>query len=83
MGYPGPLARPDTQLGRQLIEPTTVPNIPALVPRQGLRNSSGSLAIFAAIRRTSSRRDFTSLNFPLPRDSSLAKDSGHLERLIS
>jgi hypothetical protein len=38
----------------QLIEPTAVPNIPALTPRQGLFNSSGSLAIFAAIRRASS-----------------------------
>ena len=37
--------------GRQPIEPTGVPNIPALTSRQGLRNSSGSLAIFAAIRR--------------------------------
>ena len=51
MGYPGPLARPDSQLGRQPIEPIAVPNIPALVPRQGFRKSPGSLAILAAIRR--------------------------------
>ena len=35
----------------QQVEPTAVPNIPALALCQGFRNSSGSLAMFAAIRR--------------------------------
>ena len=35
--------------------PTAIPNIPALTSRQGFRNSSGTLAIFAAIRRASLR----------------------------
>jgi hypothetical protein len=34
----------------QPIEPTGVPNIPALTSRQGFRNSSGNLAMLAAIR---------------------------------
>jgi hypothetical protein len=34
----------------QSIEPTTVPNIPALTSRHGLRANSGSLVMFAAIR---------------------------------
>src|SRR5262249_25966305 len=41
-GFASPVAKP--------IEPTGVPNIPALTSRQGFRNSSGSLAMFAAIQ---------------------------------
>jgi len=50
----GPLARPGYDGRHQPIEPTAVPNIPAFASCQGFRNSSGSLAIFAAIRRASS-----------------------------
>jgi hypothetical protein len=57
-GYPRPLARPayvaSAPVG-QPVEQTAVPNIPALTSRQGFFNSSGSLAMFAAIRRASSR----------------------------
>src|SRR5262249_42562495 len=37
----------------QPAEQTAVPNIPALTSRQGFFNSSGSFAIFTAIRRAS------------------------------